>query len=215
MRDLSIHIITTYSNKDRQQSVLNTWLANNNDYVFYTDFSSDVGNQIELTTNNRVDSGGEKHILEIQRIFREKLYEKYNWFYFCDDDTVPNLKLLNELLKTLDKNKVYGAVGNTWAEDPSLYYLSGGAGYLVHNEIFKNRSHPRLKSIIWGDVQFGLWLREQNIVPVHLNGFKWDHPSIFGMNIHDVSQHEIIKSYLSFHYIKDNNDRQLITNIFN
>jgi hypothetical protein len=214
MLNLSINILTTGNNKDRQQSILNTWLKNNTDYVFYTDFDTGVGNQIEHTTNTSVDSGGEKHILEIQRIIREKLYEKYEWFYFCDDDTVPNIKLLKTFLLSAEKNKVYGAVGNTWAEDYSLFYLSGGAGYIVHSDIFKNKPYPRLKRIIWSDVQFGLWLREQNIIPIHINEFKWDHPSIFGLNINDPNDHEKIKSYISFHYIKNNNDRELITNIF-
>lgn len=215
MDNLSIHLITTGSNKDRQQSVLDTWLKNHDDYVFYTDFDSSIGNQVELTTNTAVDSGGEKHILEIQRIMREKLFERYEWFYFCDDDTVPNLKLMKTFLSSAEKNKVYGAVGNTWAEDLTLFYLSGGAGYIVHSDIFKNRMYPRLKRIVWGDVQFGLWLREQNITPVHVNEFKWDHPSIFGMDINNPNDHEKIKSHLSFHYIKNNTDRQIITNIFN
>jgi hypothetical protein len=214
MSDLSIHLITTKANANRQQSILDTWLKNYFNYVFYTDFDSGVGNQIELTTNTKVDSGGEKHILEIQRIMREKLYDINEWFYFCDDDTVLNLNLIFNFIKNAEKNKVYGAIGNTWQEDTSLFYASGGAGYLVHCDIFKNKSYPRLKSITWGDVQFGLWMRENNIIPVHMDEFKWDEPHIFGLNINNIEHKKTIKNYFSFHYIKNNETRKILTDIF-
>lgn len=214
MSNISIHIITTYSNKDRQESILNTWLKNHDQYVFYTDFDSGIGNQIELTTNTQIDSGGEKHILEIQRIIREKLFNKHEWFYFCDDDTIVNMNKLYKFCEHVEKNKVYGAVGNTWPEDRSLFYLSGGAGYLVHSDIFKNKNYPRLKRIIWGDVQFGIWLKEQNIKPIHVDEFKWDHPKQFNLDINNSADYDMIKSNISFHYIKTNTDREIINNIF-
>lgn len=212
---LSVHILTSHKNRNRQVSILETWLSNFSDYVFYTDFTTDVGNQVELTTNDGYDSGGEKHILEVNRIVRENLTSKYEWFYFCDDDTVPNLGKIVQFSKTADVTKVHGFWDYAWAEDRSLHSLSGGSGYLVHSSIFANRTPPKLKRIVWGDVQFSLWLRENGIGIEHTDLFKHNVPSVFGIDMNTVDGRNAIRDHMSFHYVKDLSLMSALNEIYN
>lgn len=222
MKPLSIQIITTHTNAHIQKSILETWLRNFSDYCFYTDFTTGIGNQLELTTNCAVDSGGEKHILNLQRIHREKLCNQYEWFYFCDDDTVPNIRLILDFLNTADKSCVYGWWDHVYNDDKTLKSLSGGAGYLVSGEILSKYSPPNLKRIIWGDVQFSIWVRENGIpiVTVPENAthsttkFKWDMPHKHGIDLSTISGVEQIRNTMSFHYVKDNTLREIITSIY-
>ena len=222
MKPLSIQIITTHTNAHIQQSILNTWLRNFSDYCFYTDFTTGIGNQLELTTNCNVDSGGEKHILNLQRIHREKLWREYEWFYFCDDDTVSNLNMMREFIRTADKGTVYGWWDYAYNDDKTLRSFSGGAGYLVSGEILEKYPPPNLKKIIWGDVQFSLWVRQHNIpimtIPENATHrttkLKWDMPHKHGIDITTPHGQEEIRNTMSFHYVKDNTLREIITAIF-
>lgn len=214
MKPLSIHILTTILNKDRQISILSTWLSDFTDYVFYTDFSTEIGNQIELTTNTNYDSNGEKHILEVNRIFREKLTDKYEWFYFCDDDTVPNINAIINYSKSADTNVVHAHSDHCWPEDRTLLSISGGAGYLVHSSILSTRKPPKLKKITWSDVQFALWLRENKISIKQESRFKWDVPSKFDINISEPKGRNIVRDHFSFHYVKDHDLRSKIWEIY-
>jgi len=222
MKPLSIQILTTHTNANTQQSILQTWLLNFSEYCFYTDFTTGIGNQLELTTNCAVDSGGEKHILNLQRIHREKLWAEYDWFLFCDDDTVPNIKLILDFIKTADKNTVYGWWDHVYNDDKTLKSFSGGAGYLVSGQTLGKFPPPNLKSIIWSDVQFSIWVRENGIsiatVPENATHsttkFKWDMPHNHGIDINTESGREEIRSTMTFHYVKDPILRQIITAVY-
>jgi hypothetical protein len=212
---LSIHILTTSLNRDRHQSILNTWLKDFYDYVFYTDFTSEIGNQVELTTNTEYHSNGEKHILEVNRIVREKIHNDYQWFYFCDDDTVPNISRILDYCRTADRSKVHAWTDTCWAEDPTLLSVSGGAGYLVPSEVFQGRTPPRLKRIVWSDVQFALWLRENGIPLQHNSEFKHNIPSQFGIDISTVEGRNLVREHMSFHYVKNHELRSAIWELYN
>ena len=215
MNKLSIHILTTSFHRDRQISILNTWLSQFQDYVFYTDFTTDIGNQVELTTNTEYHSNGEKHILEVNRIFRERLFDQYEWFYFCDDDTVPNIPRILEFTNTASRDKVHAWADNCWAEDRTLLSISGGAGYLVSSDIFRGRKPPRLKRIVWSDVQFALWLRENGIQIAHNTEFKHNVPSHFGIDVTTKEGRNQVRDHMSFHYVKDHELRSEIWSIYN
>lgn len=212
---LSIHVMTTHINKDRHSSILETWLKSFPDYTFYTDFSTGIGNQVELTTNTQYHSNAEKHVLEINRICNQKLYEKYDWFYFCDDDTAPNIQNILSYIKIANRQKVHGWSQYSWAQDRSLLCLSGGAGYLISSDILSKHKPPRYDTnIIWSDIQFCLWLQSNNIEIQNNPKMKQDVPSIFNIRMDTKEGRNSIREHLSFHYVKDHSLRKQINDIY-
>lgn len=210
MKDLSIHILTTHKNKDRQKSILDSWLQGFDDYVFYTDLSTSVGNQIPLTKNDGYESGGEKQILELYRIASNGLHNNFNWFFFCDDDSVINIKKLIDYSKNIKDKLAIGKIIYCFGPDPTLGYFQGGAGFLLHSSLFRNSSIPIIiPGVPWSDVHAGIWLRQNNVRLHHDELFNEDPPEKCGK----VSS-DLMKKQISFHYIKTRDEMIRIDNIF-
>lgn len=214
MKSLSIHILTTHLNKHRQESVLKTWLSNFEDYIFNTDFNTSVGNQIEMTTRSDHASNAIKHVFEYDRIHKNKLYENFEWFYFCDDDTAPNTPRILNYIKTADNTKIHAYSMHSWATDTSLLSISGGAGYLVPSNLFKLTPPKYREDVPWADVQFALWLRENKIPIQHSEEFKQDTPKSFGIDVEKKEDRNLIRDHMSFHYITDDNLREKLWEIY-
>jgi len=205
---LHISVLTTHKFRNRQKNVLDTWMTGFDDYVFYTDKITDVGNQISVCDDNSYDSAAVKQVEELLRIKNSNLVNDYDWFLFCDDDSVININLLKTLCSSefLPIMSV-GKMGNSW-RDGSLWYYSGGAGFLIRSELIKNCSDIKFTpEANFSDVQVGLWLNS--------NGIKLNHDSRF--NSHDpkfVNKENEIKNQISFHYIKNYDDMNNITKRF-
>jgi len=185
--------------KDRQLSILNTWGKEVVNLCFYTDFNTNIGNQICLTNNDTYSSGAEKQVLEIHRIRKDtNLLDNFKWFFFCDDDTFVNYKNLVTYCENLDDTKCYGHIGNSFMPDLTLNYFSGGAGFLIPSKILKNNKDIIFyKDIIWGDVHVGLWLRQNGITLINEGRLNNNTPEEVGK-----TSKNIIKNQISFHYIK-------------
>ena len=222
MKKLLINILTTYKYEDIQKSILNTWLKNYNEYVFYTDKINNIGNQISVTDKSSYEYCGLKQINRFKQIIDRKEYLNYDFFLFCDDDTVVNTKKLLKFVEDADTNYIYGCVGNTWTVDKNLFYCSGGAGFLVSAQIFKNYiKYPFLyphddgehhHMYGYSDVQAGLFFRDNNFKCKNIEGFYSGPPDGFGIKNDD---YEKIKNSYTFHHIKTNEQREKISNIFN
>jgi len=200
----SIHILTTHKHINRQKCILDTWLKDKINYFFYTDKSTNVGNQVQICDNDTYFSNGIKNIGELIRVYNLKHYENVDWMFFCDDDTCVNLRKLENLLPTLDKTKMYGhMLSGTWPEDTSLSYLSGGAGYLLSSDTLKKFKAPSLdylKMSFYSDVCVGFWARDNNIESINIKGF-YPHPP----KDCKLTDNEIKNCY-TFHYIKECNE---------
>lgn len=215
MKPLSIHILTTKFNKDRQISILNTWLSNFEDYIFNTDFDTKIGNQILMTERCDHASNAIKHVLEYNRIHENKIYENFEWFYFCDDDTVPNMVKILEYIKHADKEKIHAYTMHSWAPDRSLLSISGGAGYLIPSNFFKLTQPKYNQFVPYADVQYALWIRENNIPLQHIEELNQNVPDEFGMSLETVEGRNSIRNQMSFHYVKTHEMREKIWNIYN
>lgn len=197
----SIHLMTSHKNDQRQRDVLDTWLAKRENYIFYTDKSTGIGNQVEVDPDDTYTSNGKKNLKELIRVYDTQHYESVEWMLFCDDDTCVNLKALERLLPKLDQRKMYGSLlKGTWPNDTSLEYLSGGAGYLISTKTLESKGPPSLDYLntsFYSDVCVGLWARDNQIEMVDVSGFHSQAPEHY-----NCSDEDICKS-ISFHYIKD------------
>ena len=196
----SIHILTTHKNKNRQGVILDTWLKEKNNYIFYTDKNTGVGNQVEVDPDDTYHSNGKKNLAELLRVYHTEHYKNVDWMLFCDDDTCVNLSKLEEMLPTLNQSKMYGSLlKGTWPPDTGLEYLSGGAGYLISSKLIEDKGVPQLDYLIksyYSDVCVGLWARDNDIEMVDVKGFYSQDPSFYNLTDEDIKQ-----SY-TFHYMK-------------
>ena len=196
-------ILTTHKYKDRQESILKTWLSYTNWlYLFYTDKSTGI-NQLECTDNDSYYSGAIK-LLSCLNYLKDSEFHNSTWILFCDDDTVPNIKLINSILPSLDTNIVYGKAINCFTDMPDLVYPSGGAGFLVNIKKIKTSKvdFNILYKTFYSDVAFGLWMTQNNIKLINDDRFNMDCPEL------------ISKEALTYHYVKDHQTREKITKIF-
>lgn len=192
--------MSTENYTDRQTNILNTW-GKNVDLFFYSENEHNENQVIKVCDENNVEI---KQISVFKKI-QSDFYNKYEWFFFGDDDTFVNTILLENEINNFDKTKVVGqdAFG-CWKD---LHYPSGGAGFLVSNEIVHNFFNSTNYQVGWGDVTFGLNMKDKNIDMVHNDKFfsqKFDH---YGIDIKDANK------YITFHYIKDLNEMLIMDNI--
>lgn len=187
-------ILHTKKYETNYYNVINTW-AKDVDFLFYSDHEDKEKNIIKVSSRDDYHSNEEKFVNVIKQLPIE--YLKYDWFFFCDNDTYVNTKLLNNSVVNFNIDFIYGQEIHTWTPDLSLGYFSGGAGYLVSNKILRHMI-DNLKNYNTGfsDVTFGLYIREHNIQKLPSDLFKSQPPEYYYINLEDT------KNYISFHYIK-------------
>jgi hypothetical protein len=218
MKPLFIMLLTTHKNKLNQENCILTWLDGFEDYAFTTDTSTEVGNQWEVTDDDSYNSNAIKTINTFQKLVKEKYYDKYEWFFYCDDDTCVNVKKILEFIQTADKNVVHSQCAHCWPVDKSLLSISGGGGYLIHKNILKEKGYPELNPIpgsMFGDVQIALWLRENDIDRKHTQFIRGQTPEDCGFDINKKQDRNEMRNYMSFHYIKQKELMETVNDIFN
>jgi hypothetical protein len=190
-------ILHSQAAQERRRAIKSTW-GHGQDCFFCSDHNEppDV-----YQLSNRSDHGSAeiKHTHAFSHLlFLEK---KYEWYFFCDDDTFVNAKLLINDLDRFDQGAIHGQAINCWTGDTSLVYPSGGAGYLMHSKLLQKM--PSIVSIPhtgYSDVTFGIHLRSSNIALKHNDGFLSQPPSFYNIDDSKVS------SYYTFHYIKTSDE---------
>ena len=200
MKKILYVILHGSMNPDRYYNVKETW-GKYLDCMFYSDHEDKEKNIIKVSDRTDYHSNEDKHVNVLKYLGED--IKNYEWFFFCDDDTFVNTKKLEGLLDTFDKNRVHGQMlktdnymGNP-LPPPILEYCSGGAGYLIHNEILKIISKEiKFLNTGYSDVTLGLLLRDLNILVSDSDYFRSQPPSFYGYN------DETIKNYATFHYIK-------------
>ncbi len=200
--DITYVILHTQFHKNRQHFQESTWLGGKK-HIYYSDHE-DV-NVLKVTDDTSYQSAEVKFV----NIFNE-LPDKYmsEWLCFADNDTYINTINLERYTETADKSSIHGQMINSWPNDPSLYYPSGGAGFLIHQSVYiKLRGLMMFQNSGYSDVTFGLNLRrlKQSLCDPHLF-FSWP-PHKYGHN------EDRIREHISYHYINSLEEMSWLTNL--
>jgi hypothetical protein len=208
MKKIFYVILHGSMNPNRYSNITETW-AKNSDYLFYSDHEDIEKKIIKVSNRKDYNSNEEKHVNIIKYLYENLEKYKYEWFFFCDDDTFVNTKKLEGMLGTLDKNSVHGSLlEGTWPKDPFLRYCSGGAGYLISIDLLKTIGEKiRILNSGYSDVTLGILLRDLKISSINYDYFRSQPPSFYAY------KNEEIPNYITFHYIKTFQDMDLMNKI--
>jgi hypothetical protein len=182
-------ILHTHLQKERYDTIVSTW-GQNIDYLFYSD-KEDL-NTIKVTDRSDYRSAEIKQVNIINNL--PDHFMEYDWYLFCDNDTFVNTKLLFEKIETFDPDIIYGEVIQSWPNDFSLKYLSGGAGFLMSYKILskiKGKLIPYNSG--FSDVTLGLYFRDNELQIENSDYFVSQLPEFF--NITKIENH------ITFHYV--------------
>ena len=123
------------SSADRYFNIKETW-GKDVDCLFCSDYEDIERGIMKFSNDTSYGSNEEKHVNAIKHLSDN--VDDYEWFFLCDDDTFVNTKKLEGMLYTFDKELIHGqSILGCWHTDKTLDYCSGGAGYLIHNELIK------------------------------------------------------------------------------
>jgi hypothetical protein len=194
MKKILYTILHTCTRPERYDGIVNSW-GKDVDFLFYSDCDNEDKKIVKVSDNSSYSSNEPKHINVIKYLV-ENNYQ-YEWFFFCDDDTFVNTKNLENNLDLFDKDKINGSVlKDTWLQDRSLVYCSGGAGYLIHKTLLPIISKTIKLGSGYSDVSLGICAKELNIGLISHDGFKSQTPDFYKV------EKTLIKDIYTFHYIK-------------
>lgn len=206
----------------RVSNIRKTW-GKNQDITFLSDII--VGD--DIIGYDYLQKGYENVWMKYSEFLRINDSFEHDWYFFTDDDTFVNTKNVYTLLKKYnsydsicighmgaihsdgkDMNGQYtGFPINTISGKDThlpLYYVSGGAGFILSNKSMKQISayikglenHEIPKSYN-GDVTFGFWIRNSKIEIKDIIGFWWTNPT-------ELKHHSSeIKSSYTYHYVNE------------
>ena len=194
MKKILYTILHTCTRPERYDGIVNSW-GKNVDFLFYSDCDNEDKKIVKVSDNSSYSSNEPKHINVIKYLVEHDY--QYEWFFFCDDDTFVNTKNLENNLDLFDKDKINGSVlKDTWLQDRSLVYCSGGAGYLIHKTLLPIISKTIKLGSGYSDVSLGICAKELNIGLINHDGFKSQPPDFYKV------EKTLIKDIYTFHYIK-------------
>lgn len=202
-------ISTSRRNKSRIHSVNNTW-AKHIDHLYYSDHQDLENNIIKVSDDDTYHSNEEKGINILNefknlKINNNYVLDFYKWMYFVDDDTFVNYKLVRQMVKSFDEEKVYGYiinknldVGNPIFDNQRIpenfSYIAGGTGCFISSKMIKIISEFKNYKFGYADVSFGFNFLEKNIELVNIdNCCRWC----------NVKSYKNISDIYSFHYINE------------
>lgn len=126
---IQINVITSINCAERINSIKETWGKDINNLIFYSDHDDNQNDVIKVSDNQR--DCGLKTQNRLLQILDDK--NKYDWYFFVDDDTYVNIKALNTFIEGRDENKIYGCR----CGDDTHPYIQGGAGILIPGKFFE------------------------------------------------------------------------------
>lgn len=200
MKKVLFLLMSTKKYKNRQKSILESW-GIGEDLYFYSEHEDLENKVLKVCDNNNVE---EKQVSVFKKI-KELFYNEYEWFFFGDDDTFVNTILLKKELENLDINKVHGSdIFGCWND---LHYPSGGAGFLIHKSIIENFFDSKVYNVNYGDVTFGLNMKDKNITIENNMNFHSQNHKYYNINIEEVYK------YITFHYVNDSEEMKKLHEI--
>lgn len=204
MTSIKFAILHSKVYEGRRDNLVSTWLSGQ-DYLFYGDYSDKQNKVIKVSDNSSYHSNEEKFV----NIFNSLDYTNHDWIMFVDDDTFINIKVLYEKLEDLNRSTLHGQKINCWPNDPSLYYLSGGAGILIHKDMYSIYKGKLVNyNTGYSDVSLGIFLRQKNIPISGSDLFHSQPPEYYA-----TSWEDLVKRSISFHYIKSIEHHQQLMKI--
>lgn len=207
-------IKTTKKYQNRIDSVLNTWLSDVEDYIFYSDHE-DVKNNIIKVCDDDSYGGLEIKGLNFYNILKdieinngEKVLDFYEWLFMVDDDTFVNTKMLQKFVETADSKNAYGEIFTyeTHSDNPMFSvptfdkktkWYSGGAGLLISSEALKKVNYFENYSTRHDDVSVGINLSNFGIELIDSNLFNSQPPEFWG------ETDETVVEKITYHHITE------------
>lgn len=217
-------IKTTQKYLNRVQTILDTWLNDIDDYIFFSDHE-DPGKNIILSSSDSSYMGTLDKSLyffnNTKNIFLEEksILDEYDWILVCDDDTFVNTKKCNEFVNGKDtsnsiaycsiispkkdpRNAIFRDYHNIFNQYNAFHYHSGGAGILISCDTLKKINEnvksefPFVKNgIRFDDAVIGLNLIKHGVELIDSELFCSQGPSFYGNNDEDI------KNKITYHHI--------------
>jgi hypothetical protein len=184
--------------EDRIKYIEETWLKDVDDYLIISDEENKQKKIIKITDDSTYESNVIKNFETLKFLFTQK--SDYDWYIVLDDDTFLNYKNLVSYLSTQSTEdiSIIGRINwGTLPSNPSLNYMSGGAGYCFNYntlKILKNINNEYNISR-FADANIGFYCDKNNIRLNECLLFNPREPEYFSYNI------EQIKKQITFHYI--------------
>jgi len=210
-------IMTTHHNRIRINPIKNTW-GKHIDHLFYADYEDLNKNVIKVSDDDTYHSNEEKQINSLN-IFKQSyssILDSYDWILLADDDTFINYKLIFEMIKNFDEDKVYGYILNEITDNDNpirkntdiplnFSYIAGGNGCFISTKLIKKINLFKNYKLGYSDVSLGLNFIDNNIKLEHINNCCRYYSKL-------DTQYNISNLY-SFHYVTDDNMMFLYNNI--
>ena len=212
MKKVICFVLSTQNYSDRIKNIKETW-AQDLDVVFYSDHNDPDNNVIKVSNRSDYYSAPIKqvnilnYIKELTDGEDNPLLNVYDWFFFVDDDTFVNQKILEEYIQDLDEDKVHGSIITSENDsvnpvyvnkiiDLDVAYPQGGAGFLVSSKVMKKIDTFQEYNVFHSDVIAGLNFHHNNVEYVDVSILNRETPETY-----DHSEEEIV-SMITYHNIK-------------
>lgn len=190
MKKILYLIMSCQKNEHRQRGILDSW-GNGQDIFFYSEHDNHSLNVVKVCEENNVVR---KQVSVFNKI-KQDFHNKYDWFFFGDDDTFVNTKIMNDKLDEFNKDYLHGvSMCGNWGD---LSYPSGGAGFLINNQIIHKFFDQEFPDVPHGDVAVGFLMRNSGVELMPTKGFCYNTPE------HHKIQMENTHNFVTFHYIRE------------
>lgn len=214
-------VMESYKTRSLTEFSLSTWLKVQNLYVFTDRVNNKDDRFIYISKRDDYHSNAIKCILGLRYMFENQ--SDSDFYVYIDNDTFINIPKLEEFLSNKNPNelKAYGCVLNHWNTDPTLFYLSGGAGIILTKETmskiydkleinedeFKETNSSSHKSVIhdYSDVTLGFHMKNIGVELINSELFNSQLPKDYS---------EYIRNSISFHYLNTIDKMKKISNFF-
>jgi hypothetical protein len=187
---------------DRREAIINSYAKRLIDYpnielMFYSDDEDTSTNTIKVDVPLEMKySDNEIKTIGAIDLIQNRYYNKYDWYFFADDDTFINIELFNKMINTFDENFIHGQIlSKCYGE---LIYLSGGAGFLISNKLISNLFNLTNHKTGFSDVNIGLNYKERNI-PI-MNNLLFNGSNPYKDNKLDILKYQI-NNHITQHYV--------------
>lgn len=212
MKKVICFVLSTKNYSDRIRNIRKTW-AQDLDTVFYSDHNDPINNVIKVSDKSDYYSAPIKqvnilnYIKELSDGEDNLLLDEYDWFFFVDDDTFVNQKVLESYIQDIDEDKVHGSIITSENDsinpvyvnkiiDLEVQYPQGGAGFLVSSKVLKKIGTFKEYRVFHSDVIAGLNFHYNNIEYVDVPLLNRETPEI-----HSHSNEQVV-GMISYHNIK-------------
>jgi hypothetical protein len=151
----------------------------------------------------------------------------YDWYFFLDDDTFVFVNRLKDLLSVYNTNRnIYLGKKRNHIKNEWSTYMSGGAGYILSNSLYKSlikyvRETPieKIKLHTCIDLCKGIWIHEigktQKVVAISNDAFHHENHNNNENCREDYKKELELEVAITFHQVRDEQLFNFYNNILN